>query len=140
MRDYMDRHFVREYREDTRRVRHHVERMKTAFRHHRHKGALGVSSREFENAASAVWISMKGRLDPVSFKSIGGQVEHLLRNTRSSVTLQIAGFQKEQLELLSPLLNRLSRYGDRVYILLDEKSKKIIPIDSSVFNLALHPE
>jgi radical SAM superfamily enzyme YgiQ (UPF0313 family) len=140
MRDYMDRHFVQEYHEDKKRVRRHVERMKTAFRHHRHKGALGVSAREFEDAASAVLISMKGRLEPVSFKSIAGQVEHLLRNTRSSVTLQIAGFQREQLEQLSPLLKRLSRYGDRIHILLDEKSKKIIPIDSSVFILALRPE
>ena len=51
MRDYMDRHFVQEYREDTRRVMRHVERMKLAFRHNRHKGALGVSSRESANKA-----------------------------------------------------------------------------------------
>jgi radical SAM superfamily enzyme YgiQ (UPF0313 family) len=140
MRDYMDRHFVQEYREDTRRVKWHVERMKQAFRHRRHKGALGVSSHESANAASAVWISMRGRLEPVSFKSITKQVEQLMRNTRSSVTFQIAGFNREQLDHLSRLLKRLSRYGDRIQFRLDEPSRVAIPIDSSVFNLRLQTD
>jgi radical SAM superfamily enzyme YgiQ (UPF0313 family) len=140
MRDYMDRHFVQEFGEDKKRVRWHVERMKLAFRHRRHKGALGVSSHETANAASAVWISMKGRLEPVSFKSIAAQVEQLMRHTRSSVTFQIAGFHLEQLDQLSRVLKRLSRYGDRIHFRLDERSRLVIPIDSSVFNLTLQPE
>jgi len=140
MRDYMDRHFVQEYREDTKRVMRHVERMKTVFRHRRHKGALGVSSHERANAAAAVWISMKGRLEPASFKSTAALVEQLMRNTRSSVTFQIAEFQREQLDHLSRLLKRLSRYGDRIHIRMDDSSRKVIRIDSSVFNLPLQPE
>ncbi len=34
-------------------------------------------------------------------------------------------------------MNRLSRYGDRIHIRIDEASRKIIAIDSSVFNLVL---
>ncbi len=140
MRDYMDRHFVQEYREDTRRVMRHVERMKEAFRHRRHNGALGVSARESANAAAAVWISMKGRLEPVSFKSTTALVENLMRNTRSSVTFQIAEFNREQLHHLARLQKRLSRYGDRIHFHMDEKSRMVIAIDSSVFNLGLQPE
>jgi radical SAM superfamily enzyme YgiQ (UPF0313 family) len=140
MRDYMDRHFVQEYREDTKRVQRHVERMKEAFRHHRHKGALGVTARESANSAAAVWISMKGRLEPASFKSTAALVEHLMRNTRSSVIFQIAGFQREQHEHLTRLLKRLSRYGDRIHFRMDESSRNVIRIDSSVFNLGLRPE
>jgi len=55
MRDYMDRHFVQEYKEDKKRVKWHVERMKMAFRHRRHKGALGVSSLEYASSASTRW-------------------------------------------------------------------------------------
>jgi radical SAM superfamily enzyme YgiQ (UPF0313 family) len=140
MKSYMDRHFVQEYREDTRRVMRHVERMKETFRHHRHEGALGVSARESANAAAAVWISMKGRLEPRSFKSITAQVEHLMQNTRSSVTFQIAGFNREQHPQLARLLKRLSRYGDRIHFHMDENSRKVITIDSSVFNLGLQSE
>jgi hypothetical protein len=138
MKDYVDRHFVQEYKEDTRRVRRHVERMKAVFRENRHMGALGVSTRESANAAVAVLISVKGQmLQPVSVKSITAQVEQLMRNTRSSVTFQIAGLDREQLEHLSRLLKRLSRYGDRINFRLDEASRLVFPIDSSVFNLAL---
>jgi hypothetical protein len=140
MKNYVDRHFVQEYQEDTKRVMRHVERMKEAFRQLRHEGALGVSTRESANTASAVWISMKGRLDPVSFKSVAANVEQLMRNTRSSVTFQIAGFNREQQAQLARLLKRLSRYGDRIHFRLDEKSRKVIAIDSSVFNLGLQPE
>ncbi|UCG50662.1 MAG: B12-binding domain-containing radical SAM protein [Candidatus Latescibacterota bacterium] len=140
MKNYMDRHFVREFRRDAQRVRRHVERMKKVFRDRRHKGALRVTAREFADAATAVRISMTGRLEPVSFKSVTGHVEHLLQKTRSSVTLQIAEFPREQLGQLSRLLKRLSRYGDRIHILMDESSRRIIPIDSSIFHLALRPE
>jgi hypothetical protein len=83
---------------------------------------------------------MKGRLEPVSFKSTAALVEHLMRNTRSSVTFQIAEFQREQHDHLTRLLERLSRYGDRIHIRMDDSSRKVIRIDSSVFNLGLQPE
>jgi len=137
MRDYMDRHFVREFQEDTRRARSYVERMKEAFRNIRNEGALVISAREVDNAATAVWISMKGRLEPVSFKSIAEHAEHLLRDTRASITLNIASFHSTQLDHLATLLRRLSRYGDRIHIRLDDTSRRIIPVDSSVFHLAL---
>ena len=35
------------------------------------------------------------------------------------------------------MLSRLARYGDRVSIIVDEKVRSLIPIDSSVFNLVL---
>jgi len=35
------------------------------------------------------------------------------------------------------VLSRLARYGDRVSIIVDEKVRSVVPIDSSVFNLVL---
>jgi hypothetical protein len=35
------------------------------------------------------------------------------------------------------LLRRLARYGDRVHIVVDERLRVLVPIDSSVFNLVL---
>ena len=140
MQDYMARHFVREFQHDSKRVRRHVDKMQRVFRDRCHKGALDVTARESANAAAAVRISMTGRVEPVSFRSVAAHVEHLLKKTRSSVTLQIAKFPREQLGQLSSLLNRLSTYGDRIHIHLDEESRRIVPIDSSVFNLAMGSE
>ncbi len=137
MRDYMDRHFVQEFGVDSRRARGYIERMKSALLDARHKGALDVSFEEFENKATSVWISMKGRLEPVSFRSIADHAEHLLRDTRSTLTIDIASFDGPQLQQLKQLLERLSRYGDRILILADDASRQIIGIDSSVFHLGL---
>jgi len=142
MRDYMDRHFIREYQEDTKRVKMYVDKIRTAFHDRRHKGALGVSYLEVKNAAAAVSISMNGLLERDSFRSITRHTEHLLANTRSSVTLHIEQFHhgQGQLKQLSKLLKRLSRYGDRIHIRMDDASTRIIAIDSSVFNLVLHTD
>lgn len=137
MRDYMDRHFVTEFREDTRRVGVYVERIKRAFSDRRHKGSLRVSFKEAKNAAAAVSISMKGWMERDSFNSVARHAENLLKNTRASVTLQIEGFHKPQLKQMRHLLKRLSRHADRIHIRMDEKSRQIIGVDSSVFNLAL---
>jgi radical SAM superfamily enzyme YgiQ (UPF0313 family) len=140
MRDYMDRHFVREYREDTKHVQIYVDKIRTAFRDRQHKGALGVSFSEFKNAAAAVSISMNGLLERRSFHSVARHAEHLLENTRSTITLHIEEFHQAQLKQLSQLLERLSRYGDRIHIRMDDASRRIIAIDSSVFNLILHSD
>jgi len=137
MRDYMDRHFVGEFKRDDKRVRRYVTKMKQIFEHRRHKGGLVVTMREFANKAAAVRISMNGRVQEASFKSIGSLIEHLMQKTRSSVTLHIAEFPKEHLEPLARLLERLSRYGDRIHIQMDRRSRRIVPVDSSVFNLGL---
>jgi hypothetical protein len=140
MRDYMDRQFVTEFRDDTRRVGLYVEKIRKAFGHRRHKGTLRVSFNEFRNAAAAVSISMRGWLERDSFGSVARHVENLLINTRASVTLHIEGFHKPQLEQMRHLLKRLSRYADRIHIRMDEKSRFIIDVDSSVFNLALQSD
>ena len=100
-----------------------------------------VDRRSFlKNAAAAVSISMKGWLDSESFRSVAQHVEHLLGNTRSSVTLHIEEFHHQQLRQLAPLLKRLSRYGDRIHIRMDERSRRIIAVDSSIFNLVLQTD
>jgi hypothetical protein len=41
------------------------------------------------------------------------------------------------LALLQDLLRRLARYGDRISIIVDERLRGLVSIDSSVFNLVL---
>jgi radical SAM superfamily enzyme YgiQ (UPF0313 family) len=141
MHDYMERHFVQEFETDGHRARGYIDRMREALLDRRHKGALGVSFEEFENKATSVWISMKGRLEPTSFRSVAEHAEHLLRDTRATLTINIASFHDgPQVEHLKQLLERLSRYGDRIHILADDASRRIIGIDSSVFHLGLQSD
>lgn len=139
MRSYMDRHFVREYQEDSRNVRRYVESIRAALRQRRHKGTLGVSFEEVRNAAAAVSFIMKGWQERDSFRSVARHADYLLRNTRSTVILHIEEFHDTQLDNMKRLLQRLAKHGDRIHILMDEKSRSIISIDSSVFNLVLSP-
>jgi len=50
---------------------------------------------------------------------------------------RIDSFPPPQLEPLQRLLGRLARYGDRVSIVTDEKLRRLLRVDSSVFNLVL---
>ena len=50
---------------------------------------------------------------------------------------RVEAFQAHQLSHLQGLLGRLARYGDRVHIIVDERLRALVPIDSSVFNLVL---
>ena len=82
-------------------------------------------------------VCLKGRLDGTFFKRATPGLERFLKHTRASVTLRVDAFQVHQLEPFQGLLRRLARYGDRVHIVVDERLRALVPIDSSVFNLVL---
>ena len=82
-------------------------------------------------------VCLKGRLDGTFFKRATPGLERFLKHTRASVTLRVDAFQAHQLEPFQGLLRRLARYGDRVHIVVDERLRALVPIDSSVFNLVL---
>jgi len=73
-------------------------------------------------------------------KGVTQNVENILRNTKSTINLQIREIQQVQAEHMKSMLDKLAKYGDRIHIWLDEESRNILPIDSSVFNLVLMPE
>jgi radical SAM superfamily enzyme YgiQ (UPF0313 family) len=82
-------------------------------------------------------VRVRGPLDKTFFRRAGPRLEGFLQHQRASVTLRIDAFQALQLPPLQRLLGRLTRYGDRVSIIVDERLRPIVPIDSSVFDLVL---
>lgn len=76
-------------------------------------------------------------LDPAFFRSAGPALERYLGDQRARVTLRIDAFDALQVKPLQQLLARISRYGDRVSIFVDERLHPIVPIDSSIFDLML---
>ena len=92
---------------------------------------------EDEATASGISISIKGFIDGDFFENVAPHFEDVLRNTSSSITLNIEHFHEAQRKSFDELLNRLSRYGDRIYISVNKSLRKTVIIDSSVFNLVL---
>jgi radical SAM superfamily enzyme YgiQ (UPF0313 family) len=82
-------------------------------------------------------ICVKDATDRRLFARAAPDLQRLLRHTRARVTLQIEALHPPQLAPLQALLRKLARYGDRVSIVMDERLRALVPIDSSVFNLVL---
>jgi len=138
-RDYIERHFDRESDGDRQLVRTHLSRMRKAFGHYLQRGGLKVNLRQEVSVPSEISFCINGRLDRAFFRRAARQLEDMLRDTKSSLLLQIEEFDARELHLLRNMLNRLVRYHDRIRIAADDGSRGIIKIDSSVFNVVLRP-
>jgi len=85
-------------------------------------------------------ISLNGSLDRRFFSNAARHMRRLLKHTPASLTLRIDDLQASQSEEIKRLLRRLTRYGDRVFIVADENLRGTLAVNSSVFNLVLaHP-
>jgi len=137
MRDYVDRHFIREFEENNVLAESYSESIEKSFEPYMNKGALEVSLNRVKNTAANLSISIKGIIDQDFFEHVAPHLEKVLENTSSSITLNIDHFHETQRQHMNRLFNRLSRYGDRIYIAVHEKLRDKVNIDSSVFNLVL---
>jgi hypothetical protein len=138
-RDYIERHFTREAEGDRRRTATHLAQMKKALQHYIHLGNLNVSLSGGGDSASRLTFRINGRLDRAFFRRASHRLEKMLRHTKSSLILQIEEFDTRELHLFRDMMRRLRRYHGRIRIVADESSRRIIGIDSSVFDLALVP-
>ena len=137
MRNYIDRHFIRVTEEEGSLAKNHLAAFEETFERYLKKGVLEVSLDRVRNAAHNLSISMKGVLGGEFFERIGTHIENVLQSSSSSVTLNIEEIHEAERHHLHTLINRLSRYGDRIYIAVNEKLRDKVHIDSSVFNLVL---
>lgn len=137
MRDYIERHFITENDDRYKYAGSYAGRIKRSLHSYISSGLLEVSLRQAQTKASDICISMKGLLDREFYNSAGQHIEELLQNSASSVTLDVRAFHESQSEHFKHFLNRLSRYGDRIYIRIDGELRRSVEVDSSVFNLVL---
>ncbi|MFQ5583302.1 MAG: radical SAM protein [Calditrichia bacterium] len=137
MRDYVDRHFIREFEEKNRIVAHYLEKIRKAFRRYLSQGNLEVSLTQMKNTASNLTIKFNGVLEKDFFRKGERYLSGVLKKTAASITLNIGEIHTAQLKNLNRMLKKLSRYGDRIYISIPEDLRNLVNIDSSVFNLVL---
>jgi hypothetical protein len=120
-------------------VRRHTEAIQRALQRYLHQGSLRVSFSESPTGPATLSLAITGRLGRDFFARAARQIEGVLSDTRASVTLRIEGFHAPEREALHRLLERLRRYGDRVRVAADERSRRIIAVDSSIFNVSMEP-
>ena len=137
MKDYVDRHFIKEFGENNVLAESYSESIEKSFEPYMNKGSLEVSLSRVKNTAANLSISIKGIIDLDFFERVAPHLENVLQNTSSSITLNIEHFHETQRQQMNLLFKRLSRYGDRIYIAVHEKWRDKVNIDSSVFNLVL---
>ena len=137
MKDYVDRHFIQEFADNNVLAESYSESIEKSFQPYMNKGSLEVSLNSVKNTAANLSISIKGILDHDFFENVAPHLENILQNTSSSITLNIEHFNETQRQHMNQLFNRLSRYGDRIYIAVHEKWRDKVNVDSSVFNLVL---
>ncbi len=139
MRDYVHRHFAQEFAKENRLTTRYRRIIEKTFEQYLQEGALQVSLKQVTNTASDLSLFMKGSLDRRFFTRAARELERVLRDTTSSITLRMSEFSDVQCHYLQHLLTHLARYGDRVYIAVPKELRSSIKIDSSVFNLVLEP-
>jgi hypothetical protein len=137
MKDYVDRHFIKEFGENNVLAESYSESIEKSFEPYMNKGSLEVSLSRVKNTAANLSISIKGIIDLDFFERVAPHLENVLQNTSSSITLNIEHFHETHRQQMNLLFKRLSRYGDRIYIAVHEKWRDKVNIDSSVFNLVL---
>lgn len=140
MRDYVDRHFIREFEEKNRIVAHYLDKIRRAFQRYLNQGNLEVSLTQVKNTAANLTIKFNGVLERDFFRKGERYLSRVLKKTAASITLNIGEIHAEQLKNLNRMLKKLSRYGDRVYISIPEELRNLVNIDSSIFNLVLVSE
>ena len=137
MKDYVNRHFSQEFEKVNQIAYGYLKQIEEAFNHYLHKGTLELSFNQAKNAAANLSIKLKGVKKRKFFNQAGRYLEKVLEDTASSITLHIEELQEARIKHLNRLLKRISQYGDRVYITVNEKLNDLIEIDSSKFNFVL---
>lgn len=84
-------------------------------------------------------IHLRGSLDSRFFKTATPRLRRMLRRTRGNLTLHVSGLEIPHAAEIERLLHRLKGYGNRIFVVMDERLLRRINVDSSVFNLVLVP-
>ena len=136
MRDYINRHFMADHNREQHLVQHTTATLRKLCMADVRHGAIEIGDRIGEGSAH-LQILLRGYVDGVFFRGAAHRLVKMLRYSSASVSLHIEAVSAVQQRQLKRLLKRLSPYGDRVSIWIDERIHPHVPIDSSVFHLML---
>jgi len=140
LRDYIERHFADPGKKENHTIRKLPQTVERALAAHRRQGALELSWRHTPRAGLHLLLGLKGRLDARFFSQAGRHLVKLLKRTRITVRLRVEALSPQERPELERLLRRLARWGDRIYIEVNERLRDTVSVDSSIFHLVLRRE
>ena len=138
MRDYVQRNFFLEFEKSNQKVQEYLKMFEQTFRGYIRQGALELSIERVKNAAAALTVYLKGDVDRDFFKEAAKALELVLKNTAASVTLRFEKIQDTHLKSYNRLLKRLSRYGDRISIALNQEWERLADLNVTSFHVILN--
>jgi len=133
MQSYVRRRFTRHHAEES-MVEPRVRALRRAVARYLDAGKVALT---WKPGSPQLDLTLAGWLDARFFSRTAPRLEKLLRYTHSTLILHIEELQTQHVAHLQRLLARLSRHGDRVSVVVHEKLRALVPVDSSVFNLVL---
>jgi hypothetical protein len=74
------------------------------------------------------------------FRRLGSALDSVLRQRDASLTLSIEALAGREVHHLERMLGRLARHGDRVSVVLHERLRTRVRVDSSRLTLVLQPQ
>lgn len=136
MRDYLRRYFGLDPAGE-----HHAAHATLAFIRNRFAGSLRRGSLEaslaLTGSVTRLALTLHGAVEGRFYTKAARRIEKLLHQTATTVSLRIDTFPTKQLSYLEHLLQRLSRYGDRISLHLSRELRQLLNIDLSRFHLVL---
>ena len=137
LQDYVKRHFAQALGSQGTRVKKLSQTLQAAIAPYVQAGKVTVALRPAVGAVPDLSIHFKQPVDRRFFAQAARPLEKFLWQTSATVTVWIEAFREEERLHLDGLLQRIAPYGDRIFIGVDKKLRKRVPIDSSVFNVVL---
>ncbi len=139
MHDYIKRNFLTDLSREQRLAQITTTMLHKLCATDMHRGVVEIGSRISERGAH-LQILLHGYVGRMFFTRAAHHLEKMLRRSTATVTLYIEALRADQQQPLEYLLKRLTPYGDRVSVWIDDRIRLIVPVDSSVFHLLLTRE
>jgi radical SAM superfamily enzyme YgiQ (UPF0313 family) len=136
MRDYLKRYFSLDPAGEQHAARATLSFIRNSFASSLRRGSLEVSLALTESVTRLAF-TLRGAVEGQFYTQAARRIEKLLHQTAITVSLRIDAFPTKQLSYLEHLLQRLSRYGDRVSLHLSHELRQLLNIDLSRFHLIL---
>ena len=136
IRDYVQRYFGIDPARERRLVEETMAFMRRTYAAQLRLGQLELSVTPTQTVTRLA-VTLRSAIDPTFFARAARRIEKLLRTSAATVTLHFKELKEHQAQPLDGLLRRLSRYGDRVSLEVDDTLRRSLTTDLSLFHLRL---
>jgi radical SAM superfamily enzyme YgiQ (UPF0313 family) len=136
MRDYVERHLEAMPASDVPRFERRVAALRAVLMEHVAAGRSALLARA---ARVELRLAPDGAAGARYFARLGASLDRLLRQRGATLTLSIDALAAPQVEHVERLLARLACHGDRVRVVLSQRLRARVRVDTSRIDLVLQP-